>query len=78
MLSILGLFLSIMFSVFRSQAALQVEIVALRHQIGVLRRCTKKRPRLTVADRIFWAWLSRAWADWRSALIIVKPETAIA
>jgi hypothetical protein len=31
-----------------------------------------------VADRVFWAWLSRAWADWRSALIIVKPETVIA
>ena len=78
MLSVLCLFLSTMFSVFRSQAALQVEILALRHQIGVLRRSAKKRPKLTVADRVFWAWLSRAWADWRSALIIVKPETVIA
>jgi hypothetical protein len=38
MLSVLYLFLSTMFSVFRSQAALQVKILALRHQIGVLRR----------------------------------------
>jgi hypothetical protein len=51
MLSVLCLFLSTMFSVFRSQAALQVEILALRHQIGVLRRSAKKRPKLTVADR---------------------------
>jgi putative transposase len=78
MLSVLCSFLSTMFSVCHSQAALQIEIVALRHQIGVLRRSTKKRPKLTVADRVFWAWLSRAWADWRSALIIVKPETVIA
>ena len=78
MLSVLCLFLSTMFSVFGSQAALQVEIVALRHQIGVLRRSAKKRPKLTVADRFFWAWLSGAWADWRSALVIVKPETVIA
>src|SRR6202162_2834493 len=78
MLSVLCPFLSTMFSVCRSQAALQVEIVALRHQICVLRRSAKKRPKLTMADRVFWAWLSSAWADWRSALIIVKPETVIA
>src|ERR1700680_4935729 len=65
MLSVRFLFLSTMFSVFRSQAALQVEILALRHQTGVLRRSAKKRPKLTVADRLFWACLSGAWADWR-------------
>ncbi len=78
MLSVLCLFLSTVFSVFRSRAALQVENVALRHQIGVLRRSAKKRLKLTMADRVFWAWLSGAWADWRSALVIVKPETVIA
>ncbi len=62
-------------SVCRSQAVLHVEIVALRHQIGVLRHSAKKRPTLTVAVRVFWAWLSGASADWRSALVIVKPET---
>ena len=44
MLSVLSPFLSMLFLVFRSRAALQVEILALRHQIGVLRRSTKKRP----------------------------------
>src|ERR1700680_1786664 len=78
MLRVLCLFLSTMFSVFRSCAALQVENLALRHQIGVLRRSAKNRPALTVADRVFWAWLSGAWADWKSALVIVKPETVIA
>ena len=77
MLSVLLLFLSTLFSVFRSRAALQVEILALRHQIGVLRR-SSKRPNLTVADRVFWAWLSGVWTDWRSALVIVKPQTVIA
>jgi hypothetical protein len=78
MLSVLSPFLSMLFLVFRSRAALQVEILALRHQIGVLRRSTKKRPKLTMADRLFWAWLSGLWAGWRSALVIVKPETVIA
>jgi len=31
------------------------------------------------ADRWLWAWLLRAfWKDWRSALVIVNPETVIA
>ena len=37
-----------------------------------------KRPRLTAADRLLWAWLSEIRADWRSTLCIVKPETIIA
>jgi len=62
---------------FRNRAALQVEVLALRHQLGVLHRSVK-RPKLTAADRLFWAWLSELWSDWRTALVIVKPETVIA
>ena len=62
---------------FRSRAALQLEIVALRHQLAVLQRSVK-RPRLNAADRLFWAWLSRFWSQWRTALIIVNPTTVIA
>jgi hypothetical protein len=36
-----------------------------------------KRPKLTAADRFFWAWLAATWRNWRSALIIVQPETVI-
>ena len=42
---------------FRNRAALQVEVLALRHQLGILHRSVK-RPKLTAADRLFWAWLS--------------------
>jgi hypothetical protein len=41
---------------FRTHAALQVEVLALRHPLGVLRRSVK-RPRLSAADRLLWAWL---------------------
>jgi transposase InsO family protein len=64
-------------SVFKTRAALQLENLALRHQLGVLHRSVKK-PKLTPLDRLFWAWLCGVWADWRSALIVVKPETVIA
>ena len=37
-----------------------------------------KRPKLTAPDRLLWAWLSAVWINWRSALLIVQPETVIA
>src|SRR5260370_3683526 len=64
-------------SVFKTRAALQLENLALRHQLGVLHRSVKK-PKLTPLDRLLWAWLCGVWADWRSALIVVKHETVIA
>jgi putative transposase len=62
----------------KSRAALQLENVALHHQIGVLQRSTKKRLRLNNSDRLLWIGLSRAWTEWRSAVVIVKPDTVIA
>jgi hypothetical protein len=32
---------------------------ALGYHIGVLQRSAKKRPKLIMADRLFWAWLCR-------------------
>src|SRR5215467_14198594 len=63
---------------FRSHAALQVEILALRHQLTVLKRSRRGRLRLNSADRRLWVGLSHLWSQWRSALVIVKPETVIA
>jgi hypothetical protein len=51
-----------------------LENLARRHQLGVLHRSVKK-PKLTPLDRLLWAWLCGVWADWRSALIVVKHET---
>src|ERR1700692_2442812 len=77
----LTIILSVLSSIrkgFRTRAALQAEILALRHQLLVLQRSSRgHKLRLNSADRVFWVWLSRLWTDWRSALIIVKPETVI-
>jgi transposase InsO family protein len=64
-------------SVLKTRATLQLENVSLRHQIGVLQRSATKRPRLHAADRLLWVWLARVWTDWRSSLVIVKPETVV-
>ncbi len=55
---------------------LAAENLALRQQLAILEQCSK-RPRLRKRDRIFWAWLSRLWPNWRSALIIVQPATVV-
>ena len=65
-------------SILLSRAALELENLALRHQIGVLQRSAAKRPKLTSGDRLLWICLSHLWRDWRSALAIVKPETVVA
>lgn len=62
----------------RNRAALQLEILALRHQLQVLERSRPRRVRLTSADRVLWVWLSRVWDDWRTAVLIVRPETVLA
>src|SRR5215472_360088 len=48
-------------SILGSRLDLQLEILALRHQIAVLQRSAKKRPRLTATDRLLWVSLSRIW-----------------
>ena len=40
-------------------------------------RSRRQRLRFTSADRMLWAWLSRVWRGWRSALHVVRPETVI-
>ena len=47
MLILLSALLSTLGSMFRSRAALELENMALRHQIGVLKRSARKRPKLT-------------------------------
>ena len=76
--TLLSLF-SPLLDVLRSRAALQAEILALRHQLLLLQRSNRKR-RLQVRklDRAFWVLLSNLWSGWRSALVIVKPATVIA
>src|SRR5215831_8034234 len=65
-------------SLIRSRIDLQLENLALRHQIGVLQRSLKKHPKLTSMDRLLWVSLSRIWRDWRSTLALVKPQTVVA
>jgi len=48
----------------------------LRHQLAVYKR-TVTRPKVRRSDRLFWVALSRVWAGWRQALVIVSPNTVL-
>ncbi len=63
-------------AMLHNRTDLAAENLALRQQLAILQH-KSKRPRLRRRDRIFWALLSRIWADWRSALLIVQPDTVV-
>src|ERR1700681_4785600 len=78
MKSVLVSFLLTLRTAVRSRAELQLEVLALRHQLQVLQRTRPRRVRLAKTDRWLWVVLSRIWTGWRTALVVVKPETVIA
>ncbi len=46
---------------WRSRVVVELENLALRHQLHVLRRQRPGRPRLFAIDRWLWVWLYRIW-----------------
>ena len=60
----------------RSRRDLLLEILALRQQLAVL-KAKHPRPRVSVADKLFWVVLRRLWSSWKEILIIVQPETVV-
>jgi hypothetical protein len=53
-----------------------LENAALRHQLLVLSRKTK-RPRFHPVDRVLWVCLSAVWNQWTQAMRLVRPETVL-
>ena len=76
MLTYLHLACRILRSALRSHFDVALENLALQQQLMVLTR-SSRRPRLTPADRLFWSWISRIWSPWRSALVLVQPDTVV-
>src|SRR5258705_7935118 len=63
-------------ALFRSRENQAIVELALRQQLAVYVHI-HPRPRLSPLDRAFWVFLSRFWCHWRSALVLVRPETVI-
>jgi hypothetical protein len=62
---------------FRSRAALEAEILVLRHQLNVLRRKSPKRLTFGNVDRLVFTALYRVSPGVLDALKILKPQTLV-
>ena len=63
-------------SLLRSQRQLVFENLALRQQVVMLRKSVKK-PRPSVADKLFWILFSRYVDGWRKILYSLHPDTVV-
>jgi len=62
---------------FRSRAVVELENLALRHQLHVLRRQRPGRLRLFTFDRLLWVLLYRLWPRCLEVMVLVKPATVV-
>src|SRR2546422_4686670 len=76
MLKLIMVVIRFVILVFGGQKEVALENAALRQQLAVFKR-DGKRPRLHRRDRLFWIGLRTISKDWKSALVIVRPETVI-
>jgi hypothetical protein len=68
MITILSAFVSLLSLRLRSCSSLELELVALRHQVAVFRRQRPGRLRLFFTDRLLWVWLYRVWPQVLNAM----------
>jgi len=77
MLKLERCFVSMLARRFRSRAVVELENLALRHQLHVLRRQRPGRLRLFAIDRLLWVLLYQLWPRCLEAMVLVKPATVI-
>jgi hypothetical protein len=73
MSDVCGLIWRAVAGLFRSRAALQAEILVLRHQLNVLHRSSGRRVALSNVDRLVFVGLYRVAPTVLDALKIVQP-----
>ena len=67
MSSLFVAFFTLLASTFRTRAALQAEILALRHQLAVFQENAPRRLRPHRCDRLWWVVLP-IWSSWQRCL----------
>src|SRR5580704_2712149 len=72
MLTILSAIVSLVSFRFRRRASLELEALALRHQVAVLHRQRPGRAWLGRGDRLLWAWLYRAWPRGLKVMVLIN------
>ena len=77
MVTLIKLIFGLLSDLFRSQAALETEILVLRQQIIVLRRGKPARLSFTATDKLVLGWICQLFPNARNALAFVRPETVV-
>jgi|ERR1700730_18441057 len=77
MLKLMRSIVSVVARRFRRRVVLELENLALRHQLHVLRRQRPGRLRLFTLDRLLWVWLYRLWPRCLDTMVLVKPATVV-
>src|SRR5947209_2450969 len=77
MQDLLNLIRWMLLGLFRSKTSLEAEILALHHQLNVLRRTSPRRPVFSNFDRMIFVCLYRIAPRILDAITIVEPETVI-
>jgi hypothetical protein len=75
MITILSALVSLLSFRVRSRASLELELVALRHQVTVLRRQRLGQLRLFSTDRLLWVWLYRVWPQVLNATVVCTENS---
>ena len=75
-MSILRLAAALLLSLLKSRRRLVLDNPALRQQVTMLRQSVKK-PRPSMADKLFWILFSRYVDDWRQILYGLHPDTVV-
>ena len=77
MRDVLNLICWALIGLLRSRVSLDAEITALRHQLNILQRQSRKRPTFSVLDRLIFVILFRIAPGMTDVLKIVEPETVV-
>jgi len=77
MLTLVRFIVSVIARRFRSRAVVELENLALRHQLHVLRRQRPGRARMFAIDRLLWVWLYRLWPRCLEVMVLVEPATIV-
>ena len=77
MIECLLLLVALLRAAVRDRGDVVAENLLLRHQLAVLTRPTRTRPRLRARDKLVWLLARLGHPDWRQHLVLVRPETVV-
>src|SRR5262245_62005829 len=79
MLEVVWLTLVAVRAACRQRCELVTENLLLRHQLALLTRPTRRRPRVRFRrlDQLLWVLTRRLRPEWRRHLVVVTPDTVV-